>query len=135
MSFSLPAELLEATRLTNAGQITKATASLQRMLGTGLPVTRIAGPGRHAAPNIYGVVDSQEMILPAPADKHTFSDGMEDSAFRIKNKLINPALADPWRGFIDEIRHRGLPRGLGHRAPSPIPVSYTHLTLPTNREV
>jgi hypothetical protein len=32
MNFSLPAELLEATRLTKAGQLTEATAALQRML-------------------------------------------------------------------------------------------------------
>jgi len=42
MNFSLPAELLEATRLTKARQLTEATAALQRMLGTGLPMTRLA---------------------------------------------------------------------------------------------
>jgi poly(hydroxyalkanoate) depolymerase family esterase len=92
---------------------------------------RLAEPGLHAAPNSYGVVDSEEMIQPklAPPDKQTFSDGVEDSAFRIKNKLINPALADSLRGFIDQIRHRGLPRGLGHRAPSP-----TSADLPNGAE-
>jgi poly(hydroxyalkanoate) depolymerase family esterase len=119
MNFSLPAELLEATRLTKAGQLTEATAALQRMLGSGSLVTRLAGPGRHAAPNIYGVVDSQEMFQPklAPPDKQTFSDGEEDSALRIKNALINPVLADSLRGVIDQVRHRGL----GHRAPSANP--------------
>lgn len=123
MNFSLPAELLEATRLTKAGQITEATAALQCMLGTGLPVTRPAGPGQHAAPNIYGAVDSQEMIKRklAPPDKLTFSDGVKDAAFLIKNKLINPALADPLRCFIDQRGHRGSPRALDHRAPTPIP--------------
>jgi poly(hydroxyalkanoate) depolymerase family esterase len=123
MNFSLPAKLLDATRLTKAGHLTEATAALQRMLGTGLPVTRRAGPGRHAAANIYGVVDSREVIQPelAPPDKQTFSNGVEDSAFRVKNKLINPVVADSLRGLIDQIRHRGLPDGLGHRAPSPIP--------------
>jgi poly(hydroxyalkanoate) depolymerase family esterase len=69
------------------------------------------------------VVDSPEVIQPelAPTEKQTFSDGVEDSAFRIKNKLINPAVADSLRGFIDQIRRRGLPGGLGHRAPDPIP--------------
>jgi len=123
MNFSLGAKLLDATRLTKAGHLTEATAALQRMLGTGLPVTRRAGPGRHAAPNMYGVVDSPEVIQPelAPPDEQTFSDGVEHSAFRIKNKLINPAVAGSLRGFIDQIRQRGLPGGLGHRAPSPIP--------------
>jgi hypothetical protein len=121
MNFSLGAKLLDATRLTKAGHLTEATAALQRMLGTGLPVTRRAWPERHAAPNIYGVVDSP-VIQPelAPPDKQTFSDGVEHSAFRIKNKLINPAVADSLHGFIDQIRRRG-PGGLGHRAPSPIP--------------
>lgn len=39
MNFSLPTELLEATRLTKAGQLTEATAALQRMLGAGMPVS------------------------------------------------------------------------------------------------
>jgi poly(hydroxyalkanoate) depolymerase family esterase len=122
MNFSLPAKLLEATRLTKAGHLTEAAAALQRILGTALPVTRRAGPGRHAAPNIYGVADSPELIQPelAPPDKQTFSDGVEGSAFRIKNKLINPTVADSLRGFIDQVRQRGLPGALGHRAPSPI---------------
>ena len=122
MNFSLGAKLLDATRLTKAGHLTEATAALQRMLGTGLPVTRRAGPDRHAAPHIYGVLDSPEVIQPelAPPDKQTFSDGVKGSAFRIKNNLISPT-ADSLRGFIDQIRQHGLPDGLGHRAPSPIP--------------
>lgn len=123
MNSSLPAEMLEATRLTKAGQLTEATAALQRMLGTGLPVTKLAGLGRHAASTIYGVVDSQEMIQPnlAPPDKQTLSEDEEDSEVRIINKLMNPALAASLRDFIGQIRHRELPRGLGHRAPRPIP--------------
>jgi hypothetical protein len=34
MNFSLPAKLLDVTRLTKAGHLTEATAALQRMLGT-----------------------------------------------------------------------------------------------------
>jgi poly(hydroxyalkanoate) depolymerase family esterase len=124
MNFSLSAELLEATRLTKAGQLTEATAALQRMLGTGLPVTRLAVPGRRGPQNIYGVVDSVEMIRPTPAppDNMTFSDGVEDSAFR-KSKPTSPAVTESLRGSINQIRHRGfrLPGGLGHRAPPPIP--------------
>ena len=124
MNFSRSAEILEATRLTKAGQLTEATAALQRMLGTGLPVTRLAVPGRHGPQNIYGVVDSLEMIRPnlAPPDGRTFSDGVEDSACR-KNKPTNPAVAESLHGSINQIRHRGfrLPGGLGHRVPAPIP--------------
>ena len=125
MNFSLPAELLEATRLTKARQLTEATAALQRMLGTGLPMTRLAGPAHHTAPNNYGVSNSQEITQPQlePADKQRFSDGVEDSTFRINNKPTNPAVTDALRGFIGKIRHRGfrLPGGLGHRAPTAIP--------------
>jgi hypothetical protein len=60
MNFSLPPELLDSTRLTKAGRLKEPTAAMQRMQGCGLPVTRQAGPGRHPAPNIYGVVDSTE---------------------------------------------------------------------------
>jgi poly(hydroxyalkanoate) depolymerase family esterase len=124
MNFAFSAGLLEAARLTKAGQLTEATAALQRMLGTGSPGTGLAGPGRHGAPNIYGV-DSPEIIQPklAVPNNRTFRDGAEASAFRIKNKLINPAVPDALRGFIDQTRHRGLrlPGGLGHRAPPPIP--------------
>ena len=126
MNFSLPAELLEATRLTKAGQLTEATAALQRMLGAGLPVTSASlCRGDTVPPTIDGVVDGPEMVQPklAPPDKQTFSDGVEDSAFRIKNKLINPAVANSLRGFIDQIRPSRvpLPGGLGHRAPSSHP--------------
>jgi poly(hydroxyalkanoate) depolymerase family esterase len=114
MNFSFPAKLLDATRLTKAGRLTEATAALQRVLGTGLPVTTRAGPGPHPAPNIRDAVDSPEV-------NQTFSDGVEDSAVRIKDKLISPAVADPLRGFIDQIRQRGLPGGLRHGAPGPMP--------------
>ena len=45
------------------------------------------------------------------------------SAFRIKNKVFEPAIANSLRGFIDQAGLRGfrLPGGLGHRAPAPIP--------------
>ncbi|HTV29892.1 MAG TPA: PHB depolymerase family esterase [Xanthobacteraceae bacterium] len=124
MNFSLADELLEATRLTKAGHLSEATAALQRMLGTGLPVTRRAGPGRHAASNVFGVMDSPEMTQPrlAPPDKQTLGDGVEHPGFRIKNELINPAVAGSLRGFIDQMRHRGLAGGLGQRASTTIPV-------------
>src|SRR4029077_19903305 len=57
MNFSLPAELLEATRLTKAGQLTEATAALQRMLGAGLPVNSVALQGRQGPPTLDGMVD------------------------------------------------------------------------------
>ena len=89
MNFSLPTDLLEATRLTKAGQLTEATAALQRMLGVGLPA-------RHGPPTIDGMVDGPEMVQlkRAPPVNRKFSYGVEDSAFRIKNKLIKPAPAN-----------------------------------------
>ena len=125
MNFSLPAELLEATRLTKAGQLTEATAALQRMLGAGLPVNSVALQARHGPPTVDGMVDGPEMVQPklAPPGNRTFSDGIEDPAFRIKNKLNKPGLVNSLRGFIDQAAHGGfqLPGGLGHRAPTPIP--------------
>jgi hypothetical protein len=123
MNFFLPTELLDATRLTKAGQLTEATAALQRMLGAGLPVNSAALQARHGPPTIDGMVDGPEMVQPklAPPGNRTFSDGIEDPAFRIKNKLNKPALVNSLRGFIDQAAHGGfqLPGGLGHRAPTP----------------
>jgi len=125
MNFFLPTELLDATRLTKAGQLTEATAALQRMLGAGLPVNSAALQARHGPPTIDGMVDGPEMVQPklAPPGNRTFSDGIEDPAFRIKNKLNKPGLVNSLRGFIDQAAHGGfqLPGGLGHRAPTPIP--------------
>ena len=72
MNFSLSAELLEATRLTKAGQLTEATAALQRMLRAGSPVTRLAGPG-HDGPQNNDAVGSPEnnQLRLAPPDNRT----------------------------------------------------------------
>jgi hypothetical protein len=105
MNFSLPAELLEATRLTKAGQLTEATAVLQRMLGAGRPANAVALQARHGPPTIDGTVDGAEMAQPklAPPGNKTFSDGVEEPAFRIKNN--KPVLTNPLRGFIDQTAH------------------------------
>jgi len=58
MNFSLPAELLEATRLTKAGQLTEATAALQRMLGARLPVNSVASQALHGPPTIDDIFAS-----------------------------------------------------------------------------
>ena len=125
MNFSLPAELLEATRLTKAGQLTEATAALQRMLGPRLPVKSVTLQARHGPPTIDGVVDGPEMAQPklAPPRNKTFSNGVEEPAFQIKDRLIKPVLANSLRGFIDQTAHGGfhLLGGLVHSAPTPIP--------------
>src|ERR1700726_3195244 len=125
MNFSLPAELLEATRLTKAGQLTEATAALQRTLGAGLPGNSVGLQARHGPPTIDGMVEGPEMAQPklAPPGNKTFSDAVEDPAFRIKNKLIKLVRANSLRGFIDQTAADGfhLPGGLAHRAPTPIP--------------
>jgi poly(hydroxyalkanoate) depolymerase family esterase len=125
MNFSHSAELLEATRLTKAGHLMEATAALQRMLGAGLSANNLAVQGRHSPPNIDGMADGSEMVQPGLAHprNRTFSDGVNASAFRIQNKAFKPAVANSFRGFIDQTGHRGfrLPGGLSHRAPTPIP--------------
>ena len=121
MNFSLPAELLEATRLTKAGQLTEATAALQRMLGAGLPVNSVGLQARHSPPTKDGMGDGREMAQPwlaAPGNR-MFSDGVENPVFRIKDKV----LANSLLGFIDQPgpRRFRLPGGLGRRVPGPIP--------------
>jgi poly(hydroxyalkanoate) depolymerase family esterase len=120
MNFSLPAELLEATRLTKAGQLTEATTALQRMLGAGLPVNSLPVQARHGPLTINGGM----------VDGPTFGGGVEEPEFRIKNKLIKPVFANLLRGFIDQTAHSGLhlPGNLAHRA---TPVS---ADLPTGAE-
>jgi poly(hydroxyalkanoate) depolymerase family esterase len=120
MNFSLPAELLEATRLPKAG-LTEATAALQRMLGAGLPVTSVSLQARHGSPTNDGMGDGREMAQPrlaAPGNR-TFSDGVENSVFRIKDKV----LANSLLGSIDQAGpHRfRLPSGLGDRVPGSVP--------------
>jgi poly(hydroxyalkanoate) depolymerase family esterase len=121
MNFSLPAELLEATRLTKAGQLTEATAALQRMLGAVLPVNTVSLQARHGSPTNDGMGDGREMAQPWPAapGNRTFSDGVENPVFHIKDKVLPNSLL----GFIDQAgpRRFRLPGGLGHRVPCSIP--------------
>src|ERR1700722_9930026 len=60
MNFSVPTELLEATCLTKAGQLTEATAALQRMLGAGMPASSEALRAPPGPPTIDGVVHDAE---------------------------------------------------------------------------
>jgi poly(hydroxyalkanoate) depolymerase family esterase len=120
MNFPISAQLLEATRLTKAGQLKEATAALQRMLGAELPVNSPGVRARHGSPNIIdGMVDGPEMAQPGLAHpgNRMFRDGANDSAFRIQNQVFKPG------GFIDRVgpRRFQLPGGFGHRAPTPIP--------------
>src|SRR6202035_4269589 len=96
MNFSPPADLLEATRLTKAGQLTEATAALQRMLGAPLPVNSVALQARKGLRTIDGMVDGPEMARRklTPLGNRTFSDGVQDPAFGIKNKLNRSTVAD-----------------------------------------
>jgi hypothetical protein len=117
VNFSLPTELLEATRLTKAGQLTEATAALQRMLGTGLPVNSVGLQAQYSPPTKDGMGDGREMAQPrlaAPGNR-MFSDGVENPVFRIKDKV----LANSLLGSIDQPGpHRfQLPGSLGRRVP------------------
>ena len=126
MNFPRSAELLEAMRLTKAGHLTEATAALQRMLGAGPPANSLAVQGHHGSPNIIdGMVYGPEMVQPrlAHPGNGMLSDSAHDSAFRIQNKVFKPAVVNSFRGFIDQVGHRGfrLPGGLGRGAPPPMP--------------
>jgi poly(hydroxyalkanoate) depolymerase family esterase len=121
MNFSLPAKLLEATRLTKAGQLTEATAAFQRMLGAGLPVNSVSSEARHSPPTKDGMGDGGEMAQPrlaAPGNRMS-SDGVENPVFRIKDKVMANSLL----GLMDQAgpRRFRLPGGLGRRVPGSAP--------------
>ncbi len=71
MNATLQAGMLEATRLTRAGQLLEATALIQRTLrGEAAPPTAADAPRDHATTTLDGecrVVDSETIVLPAPA--------------------------------------------------------------------
>jgi poly(hydroxyalkanoate) depolymerase family esterase len=62
------ANLLEATRLTNAGRLTEAVAALQRMLGGGLAApAETKSAARQAPPTVEGVAEPAGTARPQPA--------------------------------------------------------------------
>jgi len=73
MNFSLPAKLLEATRLTKAGQLTEATAALQRMLGAGLPVNSVVSQARHSPRTKGGMGDGRAQPIGSAVVLHLFA--------------------------------------------------------------
>jgi poly(hydroxyalkanoate) depolymerase family esterase len=125
MTFSLPNELLEATRLTKAGQLTAATAVLQRMLGARMPTNSETSQVRLGPATIDGVVagaETPDANLAPPVNRT--SAGVGERFCRTKNKAMKPALAAALRGFADRAIHRGfqLPGGVGNVSSAPIPV-------------
>jgi poly(hydroxyalkanoate) depolymerase family esterase len=68
------ADLLEATRLTNAGRLTEATAVLQRMLGGRHAAPEVAAatttsPARHTPPTIEELAEPAGTVRPQPAPR------------------------------------------------------------------
>lgn len=125
MNFSLPIELLEATRLTKAGQLTEATATLQLMLGAGMPASRNAVQAPHSPPTIDGVVHGPETTQArlAPPASRTFSTGVGEPSFRIRHGRMKPALPEALRRFTSKAGHGDfrLPAGLGDMSPASVP--------------
>jgi poly(hydroxyalkanoate) depolymerase family esterase len=127
MNFSVPTELLEATCLTKAGQLTEATAALQRMLGAGMPASSEALRAPPGPPTIDGVVHDAETTQArlAPPVSRSLSAGVVEPSVRIKSRTMKPALAAALRGFVDKAGHGGfkLAAGLGDMSPASVPES------------
>src|SRR4051812_40305661 len=113
MTDILNADLLEATRLTNAGRLTEATAALQRMLGAGYAkLGATTSATRHAPPTI------DDMAAPAALAGCPLA----------QQPWVRSAVPEVLRGFLDQVRRGGLqlpggaPDGLSPAAPRvPVP--------------
>ena len=125
MDFSVPTELLEATRLTKAGQLTEATAALQRMLGAGMPASGEALRAPLGPPTIDGVVHGAETTQArlTPAASRMLSAGVGEPSVRIKNRTMKSAWAAALRGFVDKAGHGDfkLAADLGDISPASVP--------------
>src|SRR4051812_49232286 len=106
MTNTLTANLLEATRLTNAGRLTEATAALQRMLGgchtvPGMASATTTSAARGAPPTLDGVAEppgtAPEQVAPS-AKRMPFG----------RAAGMGPAMPEALRGLLDQVSHNGL---------------------------
>jgi hypothetical protein len=129
MTHILNADLLEATRLTNSGRLTEATAALQRMLGyrhtlsNVVPAPDATASGR-MAPTIDGVAEPAETTPHNPISRLM---GRAEASAPVRDTHplqfsaepgTRPAMSGALRGALGPIS-RGKPRPPGGRPASP----------------
>ncbi|HJS88149.1 MAG TPA: PHB depolymerase family esterase [Acetobacteraceae bacterium] len=123
----LSSELLEATRLTNAGRLTEATAALQRMLSGQLAPASTNPQPRREPPTIDGVAEPAEAVgtKPAPQSGPAFGTGVGQRPLGSSGRPTSPPMPEALRSFLDQASHGGfqLPGGPAHRSPTATPVA------------
>ena len=115
MTYILNADLLEATRLTNAGRLTEAAAALQRMLGGGQAVPDVAA--RRAPPTIEGTAEPAGTALASPAPQP----GPAPAANRLPASLaarLGPAMPEALRCLLGHGGRQLSGGGLGGLSPA-----------------
>jgi poly(hydroxyalkanoate) depolymerase family esterase len=125
MKHTLPTELLEATRLTNAGRLTEATTALQRMLGGQMAPASTNPQPRREPPTIDGVAEPAEAVgtKPAPQSGPAFGTGLGPPPSGGSGSSMPPPMPEALRSFLDQASHGGfqLPGGLAHPSPTAAP--------------
>ena len=126
----LPKDVLEATRLTNAGRLTEATAALQRLLGGHAAPGSADAQARRGPPTIEGVAETAgtaQAKSPPQAGLAASSAGVGRLPFGLVDGTTQPAMPEALRGFLDQVSHSGLQMpgggGLAHLSPTPAPVA------------
>ena len=123
MKNTLPDDLLEATRLTNAGRLTEATAALQRMLGGEVTLGSTNPQARRDPPIIDGVAEAAgtaEVTSTRQAGPG-FGTGAGQRSFAAAGDAMQPPMPEALRGFLDQVGRGGfqLPGGgLAHPSPA-----------------
>jgi poly(hydroxyalkanoate) depolymerase family esterase len=108
MKNALPAGLLDATRLTNAGRLTEATAALQRMLrGDPAPGSAYSQIG-HGHLTIEGKAENAGAAEAKSAAEPTPDTGVVRPPFGLAQRTIHPTIPDGLGGFFGHASHGGI---------------------------
>jgi poly(hydroxyalkanoate) depolymerase family esterase len=110
MKIALPTGLLAATRLTNVGRLTEATATLQRMLGGQVAPGSACSRTRHGPVTIEGVAEmaGTTAAKSGPQAGPMFGAGVGRPSSGIAQGTVHPTMPDGLRGFFGPVSHVGL---------------------------
>jgi poly(hydroxyalkanoate) depolymerase family esterase len=128
MKIALPSGLLEAMRLTKAGRLTEATASLQRMLACQVAPGSTDAQVQHGPLTIAGVGQAAGMAEAEPVSQAgpMCSAGIGRLPFGIAQGTMQLTLPERLRGFLGWVSHGRflMPGGeRAHPCPTPAPVA------------